>query len=80
MTTFVHSDLDVSAAKVVASGQALYPMQARASAAAGIALHPNTSPKSEADRAKILENPGFGQYFSDNVVRATLNKAQGWTS
>ncbi|MEY4900021.1 MAG: putative branched-chain-amino-acid aminotransferase [Actinomycetota bacterium] len=80
MTTFVHSDLDVSAAKVVASGQALYPTQARASAAAGIALHPNTSPMSEADRSKILENPGFGQYFSDNVVRATWNKAQGWTS
>ena len=80
MTTFVHSDLDVSAAKVVASGQALYPTQARASAAAAIALHPNASPMSEADRAKILENPGFGQYFSDNVVRATWNKANGWNA
>jgi len=80
MTTFVHSDLDVSAAKVVASGQALYPAEARSSAAAAIALHPNTSPMSEADRTKILDNPGFGQFFSDNVVRATWNKAQGWTS
>lgn len=80
MTTFVHSDLEVSAAKVVASGQALYPTQARASAAGAIALHPNASPMSETERAKILENPGFGQYFSDNVVRATWNKAQGWTA
>lgn len=80
MTTFVHSDLEVSAAKVVASGQALYPAHARTSAATAIALHPNASPMPDADRVKILENPGFGQYFSDNVVRATWKKTQGWTS
>ena len=32
MTTFVHNDLDVSAAKVVASGQPLYPAVERTSA------------------------------------------------
>jgi hypothetical protein len=38
MTTFVHNDLDVSAAKVVASGQALYPAVERTSAVAAIAM------------------------------------------
>ena len=80
MTTFVHSDLDISAAKVVASGHALYPAKARTSAVSAIAKHPNASPMSEVDRAKILENPGFGKYFSDNVVRATWNKADGWSA
>jgi branched-chain amino acid aminotransferase len=78
MTAFVHQDLDVSAARVVASGEPLYPAVERVSAAGKIALHPNTSPLSDAQRAAIFENPGFGKYFTDNVVRSVWTKEAGW--
>ena len=41
MTTFVHNDLDVTAANIVASGQPLYPAVERASAVAAVANHAN---------------------------------------
>ena len=78
MTAFVHQDLDVSAAHVVASGAPLYPAVDRVSGAAKIALHPSTSPLSDDERAAIMANPGFGKYFSDNVVRSVWTKDAGW--
>ena len=78
MSTFVHQDLDVSAAKVVASGAPLYPAVDRVSAAPAITLNPNTSPASQEQREKIFADPGFGRYFTDNVVRAVWTKTDGW--
>ena len=78
MTTFVHQNLDVSAASVVASGAALYPAVDRISSVSQIALHPNTAPATDVQRAAIMENPGFGKYFTDNVVRAVWTKEAGW--
>lgn len=78
MTTFVHNDLDVSAANVVASGQPLYPAVARTSAVTAITNHSNPNPASTEQRAAIFADPGFGKYFTDNVVRAVWTKADGW--
>lgn len=39
---------------------------------------PSGSPTSAADRAKILANPGFGQYFTDHMARATWTTVDGW--
>ena len=78
MTTFVHNDLDVSAANVVASGQPLYPAVARTSAVTAITNHSNPNPASAEQRAAIFADPGFGKYFTDNVVRAVWTKADGW--
>ena len=78
MSTFVHQDLDVSAAKVVASGAPLYPAVDRVSAAPAITLNPNASPASQEQREKIFTDPGFGRYFTDNVVRAVWTKTDGW--
>ncbi|MDE9366331.1 branched-chain amino acid aminotransferase [Luteipulveratus sp. YIM 133132] len=33
---------------------------------------------SEADRAAVLANPGFGQRFTDHMVLATWRKGEGW--
>ena len=78
MTTFVHQNLDVSASSVVASGAALYPAVDRISSVSQISLHPNTAPATDVQRAAIMENPGFGKYFTDNVVRAVWTKEAGW--
>lgn len=78
MTAFVHQDLDVSAAHVVASGAPLYPAVDRVSGASQIALHPTTSPATNEAREAIMENPGFGKYFTDNVVRSVWTKEAGW--
>ncbi|TWE07863.1 branched-chain amino acid aminotransferase [Rudaeicoccus suwonensis] len=32
----------------------------------------------DAERAKILANPGFGNYFTDHMVTATWSDADGW--
>ena len=48
-------------------GTALWPIE----------LHPGAG--SGADRiAEILTNPGFGQYFTDHMVRATWTADDGW--
>lgn len=39
---------------------------------------PSGSPASAADRAKILANPGFGQFFTDHMARATWTVVDGW--
>ena len=78
MSQYVHSDLDVSAAQVVASGHTLYPSVARDSSVSTISLHPDVTPASAADREAILEAPGFGKYFSDHIVTATWKRESGW--
>lgn len=78
MTELVSKNLDVSAAEVVASGAPLYPTSARTSAADKIKRNPSDHPASKEQRAEIFAAPGFGKYFSDNVVRATWIKGEGW--
>lgn len=36
------------------------------------------APRSAEDRATILENPGFGRYFTDHMVRIDWNAEAGW--
>ena len=77
MSGFVHENLNVSAAQVVASGETLYPTSARAESQ-GIVRNPNKFPLPDADREAILAEPGFGKYFTDNVVQAIWTKEEGW--
>lgn len=78
MSQYVHKNLDVLAADIVASGQALYPAVERVSAVDSIALKPNTNPTADARRTEIMAEPGFGKYFTDNIVRASWNADKGW--
>lgn len=39
---------------------------------------PNANPASDADRAAILADPGFGKHFTDHMVTATWTKDAGW--
>jgi len=50
------------------TGTALWP----------IALNPSSNPKSPAERDAILADPGFGRYFTDNMVRARWTTDKGW--
>jgi branched-chain amino acid aminotransferase len=43
-----------------------------------IKSHPN--PVSDARRAEILANPGFGKYFTDHMLSITWTAGQGWHS
>ena len=38
----------------------------------------NSSPKSESERNKILENPGFGKHFTDHMVLIDWEKDKGF--
>ena len=78
MTETVHSNLDVAAAAVAASGAQVYPVNDRLSAVSEIQVNPNPNPVSDQERAKILEDPGFGKYFTDNIVRAVWTADGGW--
>lgn len=78
MTELISKNLDVSAADVVSSGAQLYPAASRISNADQIIRKPNQNPASTEAREAILAAPGFGKYFSDNIVRATWLKAKGW--
>ncbi len=40
----------------------------------------NLSPRSDAERASILEAPGFGKYFTDHMVRIDWTAAAGWST
>ncbi|WP_329614928.1 branched-chain amino acid aminotransferase [Streptomyces brevispora] len=42
------------------------------------AFEANPSPVSRARRAEILEDPKFGQYFTDHMARAVWTKDGGW--
>jgi branched-chain amino acid aminotransferase len=41
-------------------------------------LHPNPSPVSAEERARILAAPGFGKHFTDHMARATWSADRGW--
>ncbi len=41
-------------------------------------LQPNSAPASEARVAEIMDDPGFGTYFTDHMAVATWTKGQGW--
>ena len=49
-------------------GSALWP----------IGISPSDHPRSDAERAAILADPGFGRHFTDHMVRAKWDEAQGW--
>ncbi len=38
----------------------------------------NPTPRSAAERATLLQNPGFGNYFTDHMVSVTWTKTDGW--
>ncbi|NBV90212.1 MAG: branched-chain amino acid aminotransferase, partial [Actinobacteria bacterium] len=78
MTETIHPNLDVSAAAVAASGVPVYPTTDRSSSVAQVVVHPNPNPVSDESRSEILANPGFGNYFTDNIVRATWTSESGW--
>lgn len=40
--------------------------------------HLNPNSKSDAARAEILANPGFGKYFTDNMIRIDWDSDNGW--
>ena len=46
---------------------------------ANIKVARNTSPTSEVRRLEILEEPGFGKYFTDHMVRAEWSAESGWS-
>jgi len=78
MTQTVHQDLDIPAAAVVASGAQLYPAGHRQSAVDQVVVQPNENPVDASTRAEILADPGFGKFFTDNVVRTVWTKESGW--
>jgi branched-chain amino acid aminotransferase len=45
-----------------------------------IELKPTTEPLSDAERAAILADPKFGQYFTDHMVTVEYTEGRGWHS
>ncbi|MEI8066181.1 MAG: branched-chain amino acid aminotransferase [Actinomycetes bacterium] len=43
-----------------------------------VQLKPNQSPVPDAERAALVAAPGFGKYYTDNMVVAQWSEAQGW--
>jgi branched-chain amino acid aminotransferase len=43
-----------------------------------IARHPSSQPRSPQEIEAILRNPGFGTYFTDNMVTISWDQRQGW--
>ncbi|ADD43937.1 branched-chain amino acid aminotransferase [Stackebrandtia nassauensis] len=41
-------------------------------------IRPNPRPRSAAERAEILANPGFGLHFTDHMVTIQYTEGQGW--
>jgi branched-chain amino acid aminotransferase len=41
-------------------------------------LRPNPRPRTDAQRAAVLERPGFGEVFTDHMVVATWTATDGW--
>lgn len=65
-----------SAAEMSAAGVDLYPVTDRA--AAKVADRSTGAAHTDAERAAILANPGFGRHFTDHMVRADWSAATGW--
>ena len=42
------------------------------------AIEPHPSPMDVNERARLLENPGFGRVFTDNMVTIRYSEAKGW--
>jgi len=40
--------------------------------------NPNTNPVPAAERQKRVAEPGFGKYYTDNMVVAQWSEATGW--
>ena len=45
-----------------------------------IAIEPNPAALASAERAVLLEDPGFGRVFTDHMVTATWTEGRGWHS
>jgi branched-chain amino acid aminotransferase len=45
-----------------------------------IELAPSASPRSAEERARLLQDPGFGQVFTDHMVTARYSADSGWHS
>jgi branched-chain amino acid aminotransferase len=43
-----------------------------------IEIHPNPNPVDAAERARRLESPGFGRYFTDHMVTIEYAGSRGW--
>ncbi len=43
-----------------------------------LSVQRSTSPRSDADRAAALADPGFGRYFTDHMVKIDWTEAGGW--
>lgn len=43
-----------------------------------IELAPSTSPRTAEERAALLQDPGFGQVFTDHMVTASYSRDEGW--
>jgi branched-chain amino acid aminotransferase len=43
-----------------------------------IALSPSTSPRSAEERTGMMQDPGFGQVFTDHMVTAHYSRDRGW--
>ena len=43
-----------------------------------IELAPSASPRSAQERASLLQDPGFGQVFTDHMVSARYSPEHGW--
>ncbi|QEM83237.1 branched-chain amino acid aminotransferase [Halomonas binhaiensis] len=44
----------------------------------GFSLEPSAKPTAESVLASILENPGFGRYFTDHMAHIRWTEADGW--
>jgi branched-chain amino acid aminotransferase len=44
-----------------------------------ISLDPNKTPLADSAREAILAEPGFGKYFTDNMVTSTWSSSSGWS-
>jgi branched-chain amino acid aminotransferase len=44
----------------------------------GFRVVPSSNVVPQAERAQILENPGFGRVFSDHMVTVTWDAGKGW--
>jgi len=54
------------------------PVAAPHEHAAGLPVHRNPHPRDPEERARILENPGFGTVFTDHMVSIRWNADAGW--
>ena len=52
----------------------------RPSTAPEFALHANSNPRSDEQRAELLQSPSFGVQFTDHMSRVTWSETEGWHS